>query len=505
LGYALISVSLTLTILASPSQPMIHSLFLMGCATCYWLVLFTVRREPATLWSTFFLCLSIGTVFLLCAPVIVPTGTEMKSMIRWLGPFGSVIGNAPLPFKAFIIDEAPLAEWIRIFISGPSASLVGSSFIGLIPGALALLSVARVRKNPCVIALLLLALFGLLSSFGTHAGMAYVNHSLPLINKIREPSRHLILFVFATSSLAAIGGSVLERFTSKSVFMIIVTAGLIGHFTQMRQTLASYPDISETDLASDANRDAHAALAAIHSKQKNSFIKIIDTKLPPMFFGMDAFYFDDPIKTVDGYFNPQRYSNHRRIMSLTADYEALMRLSGVTHIICEKCPQNIPFAASTTIGANTIAQLEAVTYPTLYPNVLETDNPFILTTVNGENTAALNANTLLRLLSWPRLPQSITTDVDQTNYKRFTVSAPSSSLFAADNLFSSNWRYYVNGRAVTSFPVNFMRQGVILEAGDKIVEMRYSPRHLSGLFLVSCMGLTLFFGVIRYRKKFTGL
>ena len=74
LGYALATLGSGLAIAASPSQPMIHCLFLVGCAIAYWLLVFMKKREAAPLLSSFFLCLSMTTVFLICAPVIVPTG-----------------------------------------------------------------------------------------------------------------------------------------------------------------------------------------------------------------------------------------------------------------------------------------------------------------------------------------------------------------------------------------------------------------------------------------------
>ena len=49
-----------------------------------------------------------------------------------------------------------------------------------------------------------ICLYGLLSSFGTNLGLAYVNFHLPLINKIREAGRHLVLFVIGVSFLSGL-------------------------------------------------------------------------------------------------------------------------------------------------------------------------------------------------------------------------------------------------------------------------------------------------------------
>lgn len=501
LGYVLTTISFALTILASPSQPMIHSLFLLGCAILYWGFLYIRTRDNPTLGSLFFLFLAMATVFLLSAPVIVPTGLEMKDMIRWLGPFGAVIGTKPLSFEAFLLDEAPVREWSRIFMHGSSASLVGSSFIGLVPGLLALAGLLWIRWHPIGIAFAILALYGLLSSFGTHSGMAYLNYQLPLINKIREPSRHLVLFVIAMAALAALGASSLQRIIPRWAFAILISVGIAGHFRQMKTTLEGYPPVSATDVADTHNQEAQAALNHIHSTDPKSFVKILDTKPNAMFFGMNAFYYDDSMKTVDGYYNPQRYSNHRRIMYLTPAHEGLMRLSGITHLVCGECPQNLRDEGTSKFASYTVKELDGVRYPTLYPGVSQNNNPFIITTVDGDTKpVALDGFTPNKLLAWPQAREAIDTQVDRTNYKRYIVEATTSSLFVTDNLFSLNWEYFVDGQKVASYPVNFMRQGIIMPGGKNTVELRYSPRYLSALFLASALGVALFVAVVALNK-----
>src|SRR6185437_1376525 len=56
-----------------------------------------------------------------------------------------------------------------------------------------------------------IALYGLLSGFGTNLGLAYLNFHLPFINRIREAGRHLVLFVIGVSFLSGFGYSLLPR------------------------------------------------------------------------------------------------------------------------------------------------------------------------------------------------------------------------------------------------------------------------------------------------------
>jgi hypothetical protein len=61
------------------------------------------------------------------------------------------------------------------------------------------------------VAFAVICLYGLLSAFGTNLGLAYVNFHLPLINRIREAGRHLILFVIGVAFLSGLGYSLLAR------------------------------------------------------------------------------------------------------------------------------------------------------------------------------------------------------------------------------------------------------------------------------------------------------
>ena len=56
-----------------------------------------------------------------------------------------------------------------------------------------------------------IALYGLLSGFGSNLGLAYLNFHIPFINRIREGGRHLVLFVIGVSFLSGFGYSLLPR------------------------------------------------------------------------------------------------------------------------------------------------------------------------------------------------------------------------------------------------------------------------------------------------------
>lgn len=202
---------IVLLVLASPSQPLIHAV-LLTCA----LALFRwwhnrVNEVPHATRSSFIKLAAIAIVaFLLAAPAILPAVIEFRDMIRWIGPFPAVVGHERIPFDAFLIDQLSLAELGGVLVN-ISQKAVGSQFVGPIAICLAMFALAARSRSWVVTAMVAIAIYALASSAGSNLGLAYINYALPLVNKIREPSRFLFLFQLAIGILAAFGIDELRR------------------------------------------------------------------------------------------------------------------------------------------------------------------------------------------------------------------------------------------------------------------------------------------------------
>ncbi len=215
--YAAMAVgAIVLLALASPSQPLIHAVLL----TC---VLLLIRwwhnrsnaAPHATRTSSVKIVAIAMVAFLLAAPAILPTAIEFGDMIRWIGPFPAVLGFDRIPFEAFLIDQLSIAELGGVLVKVTSKA-VGSQFAGPIVVTLAVLAVITRARSWIAIAMAVLAVYALASSTGSNLGLAYVNYYLPLINKIREPSRFLLIFQLAIGILAALGIEELRRIASSA-------------------------------------------------------------------------------------------------------------------------------------------------------------------------------------------------------------------------------------------------------------------------------------------------
>lgn len=216
-GILVFSIAAGLLALASPSQPVIHAalvcliLFATGIA---WLCL---QRRFADVWRVAWsLVVCSGIAFGLAGVAILPMYLATGEMIRHIGAGAAVIGHAHIPWENFNLTQLTLNQATGIVVRPTWISIVGSPYIGPLGLIGTLLTGIYFRRldgflRMLVVAFGVIGLYGLLSGFGTNLGLAYVNFHLPLINRIREAGRHLVLFVIGVSFLSGLGYSLLAR------------------------------------------------------------------------------------------------------------------------------------------------------------------------------------------------------------------------------------------------------------------------------------------------------
>ncbi len=196
---------IVLLVLASPSQPLIHAVLATGMLSLFrWWHNRSNAGTHATLASLIKLSAIAAVAFLLVAPAILPAILEFRDMIRWIGPFPPVVGYGRIPFEAFLTDQLSIKELGGVLVK-MSHKAVGSQFVGPIALCLAMFALIARSRSWIATAMIVIALYALASSAGSNLGFAYINYALPLVNKIREPSRFLFLFQLAIGILAALG------------------------------------------------------------------------------------------------------------------------------------------------------------------------------------------------------------------------------------------------------------------------------------------------------------
>jgi hypothetical protein len=203
--------AIVLLTLASPAQPLIHAILMTGVLVVAHAIAGARDGRWATDRRAWWRIAAVGVAaVLLTAPVLLPAVLEFRDMLRWVGPFPPVTGYQPIPFAAFLIDQLSLADLGGVLFRFRSPA-VGDPFVGVVTVALAAVALATRPRSWLTVTLAVVAAYALVSAAGSNLGLAYVNYHLPLLNKIREPGRFLVLFQFALGALAAFGVDALRR------------------------------------------------------------------------------------------------------------------------------------------------------------------------------------------------------------------------------------------------------------------------------------------------------
>jgi hypothetical protein len=218
-GILVFSAAAGLLALASASQPVIHAALI--CVTLFatgiaWMCL---HRRFADAWRVAWsVMVCAGIAFGLAGAATLPMYIATGEMIRHIGAGAAVMGHAHIPWSNFNLQQLTLNQAIGILVRPTwiNPGIVGSPYVGPLGLIGMLLTGIYFRRlgpflRMLALAFGVIALYGLLSGFGTNLGLAYVNFHLPFINRIRESARHLILFVIGVSFLSGLGYSLLAQ------------------------------------------------------------------------------------------------------------------------------------------------------------------------------------------------------------------------------------------------------------------------------------------------------
>jgi hypothetical protein len=208
-GMALLGI--VLLVLASPAQPLIHAIFLSVVFIVFYVLDGFFRHRSFESFKLLRTLSGIAVVaFLLSSPVIIPVALSLKDTIRWIGAFPPIIGNERIPYAAFQVYQLSVSDLGGIFFQ-TKAGAVGNQYVGVFPIVLALIAIVSRPRSWIVRSLAVISAYALISAAGSNLGLLALNYHIPLLNKIREPSRFLVLFQFGIAILSAIGIDELRR------------------------------------------------------------------------------------------------------------------------------------------------------------------------------------------------------------------------------------------------------------------------------------------------------
>jgi hypothetical protein len=196
--------SLTITLWASPAQPLIFAAFITILFTGYQFII--NRKQLRQFFRSCAALAAAGAIsMLLLAPILAPVYLEYGQMVRYVTNGPPVIGFSKISFNAFLVDQMTFPDFWGIVLPLNVQKEVGNQLLGPLTLTLALFGLFSRRRESHVYFFIFLAGYSLLSAAGANLGFAYVNYRIPFINMIREPSKFLFFFILAACVLAAIG------------------------------------------------------------------------------------------------------------------------------------------------------------------------------------------------------------------------------------------------------------------------------------------------------------
>jgi hypothetical protein len=565
LGYSAMALGgIVLLTLASPAQPLIHAVFVTAVFVCSYSMSQFRNGETGHIFLSLRRLAVVGMLSLLIvAPVILPATLDFKDMTRWIGPFPPVIGNAHVPFKAFQYYQLSIADLGGVFfkIKGPA---VGSQFVGVLPIALASVALVSRSRSWLLIALAFIGGYSVVSSTGSNLGLLYINYHLPLLNKIREPSRFLFLFQFAVSTLAALGIDELRESVSRvnaksnrkrqlvALLMSAVLAVfiLIAEKNRIQSTIPPFVSVAillglslMTWLATRSNLwGRNAVVATVWGSVTLILLAVEVPWLPPpisssLYFTDDEIALDaaikqvsilDPgheyrvifggeidnqtaamlasyrgVRTLNAYFNPLPSRQFEEMYYQGPRPDDYFGNLGAKYLICKG---NCRAAASNGY--------KAIEYVAGY-EIFETDDVlpqnYIIHPLSGKFTdfsdAEPNARSGLIESTKPSEGMCISREEVRTADRyRFEVNCSTSGVLVLNEFFDRAWKTTVDGVKVRSFEVNGNQIGVPFAPGLHVIDFRYTPRIFFISMRLMFVGILIFvlISALEIRRSWTG-
>src|SRR6185503_7351690 len=507
------AITLALLTLASPSQPLIHAIFIGGVLFLGRSLTWLAARDGLPMRRAIGGILAMGALaLLLSAPSVVPSLLNLGHMIRFLGDFPPITGNSRMPFEATLIAQMAPAQLASVIMPLQVPLIVGSWFIGLGGVLFALFGLVDIRRNWLVGPLALLTLYGLLSAMGSHSGLAQINYHVPFLNMIREPPRHMVVFMLGASALAAFGFDALtaaiaesdraraqglKRFAIPSaLFLVIVAlasrtslayAGTVPMWAVLAAFVACIAMLASAMWLRAPIRGAAFGAAAILAFSANLAHPHANLQL-----------------RVNDYLRPANLSSHRVLAEVGRIPDArwcteVGQAQGIRHYYALLGGKYYVCGACTQVDKTTYRPVRQIEGYKLYQadsalplyfavgrvaGLFETPHEFIERVEAGFDAA--REVFLDRTVGIPQLNQLLATPADvlqavikeerrTLNVLELGVNTNRQAIVVLNEYFSDSWIATVNGIPAPALRINLNQIGVLVDPGSNLVRFEYRP------------------------------
>jgi hypothetical protein len=546
---------------ATPSQSLIHSLYLV--ALLYLAFALRHRGERRrVLRATGHLVLLGVLAAAMAAPAVIPAWRDSPDMIRFAG-HGAWPGDAALPLSVCLEGQLRPSELLSALMPLSVTEVMGNAYLGPVALLLAFIGLGA-RPRWLVWTLAGAALYMLLSATGEHLGLVHLNHALPLLGKIREPPRHLVVFVLFTSALAGFGVAELAESGPRRRLLAIAAVALllllawrsgfawIGGGTRvalvawsvaaallclgkraafavalvipLQATLDASPRdpprLTDGEYLKPANLLSHQILASLARDPQVSAGRLLvtDPAFSDQRWAMNGIFYG--VRSFFTYMNPlpARQFQHMFNRKHWPHYYPLL---GGTHWLCRPCDeqQMVGYHFTRALPGNyrLYASDEALPRYLMMGRLAGSftdEHDFERKLAAGfplrtELLVSADAHTgIAAFLGDTTTPLRSSLRVSETSLDRVVLDVENDrpAFVLANEYHSAAWRGSVDGRDVPLVTLNLNQIGIPVERGQHRVELRYRPtlfiacRWVQRLTLLGLCAVMLVIALLRRRR-----
>jgi hypothetical protein len=217
---------LSLSLLAGHPQPFIHNALMLG----FFAIFLCLERRMATDWWRLATSLAVVAIisFSFCFVQLASSHEYFARSYRWIGLPNPVKALQAVPIAAYNLYKLSPADLLSIINPHVSGGDCGTLFVTIT--ALVCACVGLAMPGGWRWFALTVSGFVLMVALGSTTSLGTFVYHIPILNRVREPSRIIYLYQFCVATLAASGLQLITRGIPKRHDRILVVLAVSGLF-----------------------------------------------------------------------------------------------------------------------------------------------------------------------------------------------------------------------------------------------------------------------------------
>jgi hypothetical protein len=528
---------------AAPSHRLIFSLYLTLVITLFFFFQTESGRRAQWLKEVLSGSFQIAIAFIaLIVPIFLPFFLSTDGLIRWVGSAapGYVIGDEKIPFPNFTEYQLNVNEFQDLLLQPESPNAIGNVHLGLLISLLFAISIYFGFKSKYFKLFFFIAIYSLLSAFGSNLGLAYLNYNLPFLDKIREPLQFLTLWNIAVGVCIAIGLQTLfspQRIqhpkdsklktkwivtekTPNSKVGISLLFAITFTFIHFMNTPWTMTPFESSTYIGEGQKELNVVFDEISRLDPQREYRVItDNSFNSQIAGGLASF--KGLRTLQSLLNPAPVDNFQDMYFYDGRGSNYINLLGIKYSICKGCGKEFGVGLAQYENFRFLKSIQSYSIfenPQAFPYVSMLTSYQGVSNDMGELVAQLpkmknglpfalipKEQTLkLQVKNDPEVQMcEISMTRSDSNSRDFISDCESNSLFILNEYFNEDWKIELNGKQIDSFRINQVQIGSFIPSGKSMISVQFYPDKVrySFVFTLTVFALMTILKISRLRQS----